>query len=91
MMPYFAMICRDKPGALDTRMANREAHLAYVRDTGVVLFGGPMITDGQMRGSLLVMEAEDMEAAKAWSANDPYALAGLFDSVEITEWKRVVG
>lgn len=90
-MPYFAMICRDKPGALDTRMANREAHLAYVRDTGVVLFGGPMITDGQMRGSLLVMEAEDMEAAKAWSANDPYALAGLFDSVEITEWKRVVG
>lgn len=90
-MPYFAMICRDKPGALDTRMANREAHLAYVRDTGVVLFGGPMITDGQMRGSLLVMEAEDMEAAQAWSANDPYALAGLFDSVEITEWKRVVG
>lgn len=90
-MPYFAMICRDKPDALDTRMANREAHLAYVRETGVVLFGGPMITDGQMRGSLLVMEAEDMEAAKAWSANDPYALAGLFDSVEITEWKRVVG
>ncbi|WP_347140014.1 YciI family protein [Paracoccus sp. SSK6] len=90
-MPHFALICRDKPGALETRMANREAHLAYVRDTGVVLFGGPMLTEGEMRGSLLVLEAGSMDAAKAWAASDPYGLAGLFESVEITEWKKVVG
>ncbi|WEF25011.1 YciI family protein [Paracoccus sp. S3-43] len=91
MMPLFALICRDKPGALETRMANRDAHLAYVRDTGAVLFGGPMLTDGAMRGSLLVLEADSLDAAKAWSDRDPYALAGLFDSVEITEWKKVIG
>lgn len=90
-MPYFALICRDKSGALDTRMANREAHLAYVAETGVVLFGGPMITDGEMRGSLLVIEADSMDAARDWAAQDPYGLAGLFDSVEITEWKKVIG
>ena len=90
-MPLFAVICRDKPSALQTRMANREAHLAYVRDTGAVLFGGPMLTEGEMRGSLLVLEADSLNAAKAWSASDPYAMAGLFESVEITEWKKVIG
>lgn len=90
-MPLFALICRDKPDALETRMANREAHLAYARKGGAVLFGGPMLTDGQMRGSLLVIEADSMEAARDWSARDPYALAGLFDSVEIVEWKKVIG
>ena len=90
-MPLFALICRDKPGALPTRMANREAHLAYARDGGAVLFGGPMLSEGEMRGSLLVVEADSMDAARDWSARDPYALAGLFDSVEIVEWKKVIG
>lgn len=90
-MPHFALICRDKPGAHEVRKANRDAHLAYVNDSGAVLFGGPMLEDGQMRGSLLVIEAGDMQAARAWAAADPYALAGLFESVEITEWKKVIG
>ena len=90
-MPHFALICRDKPGAVEVRKANREAHLAYVAETGAVLFGGPMLSDGQMCGSLLVIEADDMQAARAWAAADPYALAGLFESVEMTEWKKVIG
>jgi len=32
-----------------------------------------------------------MAAAQDWAANDPYAKAGLFDSVSVTEWKKVVG
>ena len=90
-MPYFALICRDKSGALDTRMANREAHLAYVAETGAVLFGGPMITDGEMRGSLLVVEMDDLAAAQDWAAGDPYKAAGLFASVQVIEWKKVIG
>jgi len=45
-----ALIARDKPGALETRLANREAHLAYAADSGVtVKYGGPMLDDqGQM-------------------------------------------
>ena len=72
-------------------MANRAAHLDYVAQTGAVLFGGPLISDGQMCGSLLVIEADDIEAARNWAAHDPYALAGLFADVEISEWKRVIG
>jgi len=43
-----------------------------------------------MCGSLLVYEGE-REGAEAWAAADPYAQAGLFQSVEIRAWKKVVG
>ncbi|MEY4872402.1 MAG: hypothetical protein RLZZ563_1732, partial [Pseudomonadota bacterium] len=33
----------------------------------------------------------DLAAAQDWAANDPYAKAGLFQSVDIREWKKVIG
>lgn len=44
-----------------------------------------------MCGSLLIMEAESRAEVEAWAAADPYAKAGLFQSVEIRAWKRVIG
>ena len=32
----FAIITKDKDGALQLRLNNREAHLAYIKETGVV-------------------------------------------------------
>ena len=90
-MPYFALVCRDKPDALPVRMENRAAHLAYVEETGTVFIGGPLLENGQMAGSMLVLDVADMDAAKAWVAGDPYAKAGLFQSVMIQEWKKVIG
>lgn len=92
-MPLFTLVCLDKPNALDLRMANREAHLAYVATFGErVKLGGPMLDDaGQMAGSLLIVEAGDMAEAHAFSAADPYAKAGLFQSVEIRQFRVVVG
>ncbi|MFT4794693.1 MAG: hypothetical protein ACJAVR_001183 [Paracoccaceae bacterium] len=90
-MPHI-LICRDKPGHLETRKANRDAHLAYIAKTGLATFGGPMMEDdGTMCGSILMLTTEDHAEAEAWAANDPYALAGLFDSVEIRGFKHVVG
>lgn len=86
-----ALIARDKPGALDTRKANRAAHLAYIEETGVVAQAGPLIVSGEMAGSLVILDMADMDAAEAWAANDPYAKAGLFASVELIEWKKVIG
>lgn len=90
-MPYFAVICRDKPDSLPLRMENREAHLAYANESGAVFLGGPLIEDGQMAGSMAILEVADMAAAEAWAAGDPYGKAGLFKSVTINEWKRVIG
>ncbi|MCK0170989.1 YciI family protein [Aliiroseovarius sp. S1123] len=87
-----AVICTDKPGAIETRKANRDAHLAYIKDTGVVAQAGPFLdADGMMCGSLLVLDVDDMTAAQAWADGDPYAKAGLFADVRIEQWNRVVG
>ncbi len=88
----FALICHDKPGALPLRLENRAAHLAHIEATGVVEMAGPFLdAQGQMTGSLIVLSVDSLQAAHDWAAADPYAKAGLFDSVTVTEWKKVVG
>ena len=39
----FALMTKDKPNALQTRLDNRDAHLAYIAETGVVENGGPCV------------------------------------------------
>lgn len=88
----FALMTKDKPGALQTRLDTREAHLAYVADTGVVEMAGPVLDgEGQMCGSLIILEVTDLDAAQAWADNDPYAKAGLFSDVTLRAWKKVIG
>lgn len=90
-MPY-VLICKDAPGKLPVRLANRDAHLAYARESGKVALGGPLLDEaGQMTGSLVVIDVDTRAEADAFAAADPYALAGLFQSVEIMPWKRVIG
>ena len=91
-MPLFVLTCIDKPGALEIRMGAREAHLDYVRRTDVTRLGGPFLdAGGAMAGSLLIVEAEDLAAAKAFSAADPYVAAGLFESVDIRPFRVTIG
>jgi uncharacterized protein YciI len=83
----YALICDDRPGAFEVRKANREAHLGYIRETGVVAQAGPLLdADGVMAGSLVILDVADRAAA-----GDPYAKAGLFAQVAIRPWNRVVG
>lgn len=86
-----ALIARDKAGALQTRLDNRAAHLAYIEETGVVSQAGPLLDGDAMIGSLVVLDVEDLAAAQNWADNDPYAKAGLFQSVELIPWKKVIG
>ena len=86
-----ALIARDKPGALQTRLDNRDAHLAYIKETGVVAQAGPLLDDsGNMAGSLVILDVETMQQAQGWADHDPYAKAGLFGTVELIEWKKVI-
>lgn len=91
-MPLYAIICKDRAGAQQIRTDTRARHLAYLEETGIVRIAGPFVApDGGMTGSMIVIEAPDLASAKAWSAGDPYLAADLFDSVEVSEWKRVIG
>ena len=42
----FAVICDDKPGALDVRKANRPDHVAYLKSSGAVTQAGPFLELG---------------------------------------------
>lgn len=88
----FALLCTDKPNALDLRMKVRPEHLVYLESLAANLkAAGPFTTDeGSPIGSLVVIEAKDRAGAEAIAANDPYAKAGLFASVEIKPWKWAI-
>lgn len=84
----FVVIAIDKPDSLALRLATREAHFAYARETAVIKLGGPFLdAKGDMAGSLMIVEADDLDTARAWQAEDPYAKAGLFAHSEVRPWK----
>ena len=84
----FVVIAIDKENSLPLRLATRDAHFAYGRETGVVRLGGPFLgANDEMAGSLIIFEAADLDAAKRWHANDPYVKAGLFAHSQVWPWK----
>lgn len=89
------MICRDKPNNPPGLQAEtRPAHLAYLQSLGdAVKFGGPLLADDGISrvGSLILLEAQTLEAAHKAAAADPYVLAGIFETVEIRPLKQVTG
>jgi uncharacterized protein YciI len=88
-MPLFAMIAKDRPGTGDKRTATRPVHLEHLKAIGdkLVLAGALMGEDGNPEGSLLVLEAENLEVAKATLLADPFIAEGIFGSVEVKPWR----
>lgn len=87
-MPHFILHCIDSEAGAALRPVTREAHLAHVRGSGVCRIAGPLLDDdGNPIGSLLIVETEDIEAARAFSQGDPYHAAGVFGSVQIMPFR----
>jgi len=89
----FAFLCKDKPSHLQVRVDTRPAHVEYLtalNTEGTLKFAGPFLgDDAKPNGSLVVVEAADLAAAEKIAAADPYAKAGLFESVDIKAWNWV--
>ena len=92
-MPLFVLTCIDKPGSLALRTATRGAHLAWVKGRmDQMKLGGPFLDEaGDMAGSLMILEAADLAAAKAFNAEDPYTRAGLWQSVDVRPFRTTIG
>ena len=90
----FAIICTDKSDSADLRADNRTIHLDYLKSKGDQLKAGGRTTtpDGEVAtGSLLIVEAETLADAEAFANNDPFAKAGVFESVQILPWSYGIG
>lgn len=94
---YFAVWATDAPGMLQARQRVRDAHRARLRDPGEhpvrVLLGGATLDEAaaHMNGTLLVLQAEHIEAVRKFVAEDPYVREGVYKSVEVRPWAWGLG
>ena len=88
-MRTFIWIGRDGPRGPELRPLHRPAHLAGLEplaQAGRIRFAGPMRSpDGTPVGSLIILDAPDLEQARAIAARDAYATQGVFESWEVYE------
>jgi uncharacterized protein YciI len=81
----FALVCTDRPGSLELRLATRPTHLAFLETYAAKLVhaGAMLDLEGRACGSILIIDVPDQAAAEGFAASDPYAKAGLFESTVI--------
>lgn len=97
---YYAIISEDVKNSLEKRLGARPAHLArleQLRDDGRLLIAGPHpAIDSEdpgsngFSGSLVVAEFASLEVAQAWADADPYVEAGVYASVKVKPFKKVL-
>ena len=93
----YAVWATDRPGTGAARQQVREAHRRRLRHPAPhavqVLQAGPTLDGpaGAMNGTLLVVQADDAAAVRAFIDDDPYVAAGVYASVEIRPWRCGLG
>lgn len=86
----FVIIGRDGAEAKELRPKLRPAHLEHLGALdrqGKIVLAGPL-TDGA--GSLIVVEADGEDAVRAIANCDPYVTGGVFATVEIHPFLKVL-
>lgn len=96
----YALVGQDVPDSLDKRLAARPAHLQRLQalqNQGRLLLAGPFpAIDGNdpgpagFTGSLIVAEFDSLADAQAWADADPYVAAGVYASVSVKPFRKVL-
>ncbi len=96
----YAIIGRDTPDSLPRRRAARPAHLARLSALaaeGRLLVAGPLPAidapdpgPAGFVGSLIVAEFASLAAARAWADADPFVAEGVYASVEVHPYLKVL-
>ncbi|MDH3989342.1 MAG: YciI family protein [Gammaproteobacteria bacterium] len=97
---WYAIISEDVENSLPLRVKAREAHLArmqeLVTENRVLIAGPHPAVDSEdsgsagFTGSLVVIDFPSLEEAKAWANDDPYVAAGVYASVTVKPFKKVL-
>lgn len=84
----FVITAIDKPDSLALRLSVREVHLAFARESLSIKLAGPFLDqNGEMAGSMFIVEASNLATVETWHQTDPYVKAGLFVRSDIRAWK----
>ena len=95
------MICAtDVADSLEKRLVARPAHLErlnVLKDAGRLVMAGPFPAvdspdpgPAGFTGSLVVAEFDSLEAAQAWADADSCIEAGVYESVVVKPYKKVL-
>lgn len=90
---HFVLHAVDKPGAVETRLANYEAHKAYLAQAPIkTLVSGPLLADDgeTMIGSFFLLEADSKDEVIAFNDADPFKHAGIWERVSIHPFNKRV-
>jgi uncharacterized protein YciI len=94
-MPLYAFIGHDGPSGVELRKIHRGAHLAGIDELVAedrIRHAGPLLDEsGAPVGSLILFEAESLEAAQQVAARDPYVTEGIFERWQVRETRVVRG
>ena len=96
----YAIISQDVKDSLEKRKIARPEHVArlnQLKDEGRLIIAGPHPAidnqdpgDAGFTGSLVVAEFEDLMAAQSWADADPYVSAGVYSSVVVKPFNKVL-
>lgn len=96
----YAIISEDVENSLEKRLPVRPAHLQRLqalKDEGRLVLAGPhpAIDNNDpgpagFSGSLVVAEFSSLDAAQQWADADPYIAAGVYASVKVKPFRKVL-
>lgn len=96
----YAIISQDVADSLALRQQARPDHLArleQLKTEGRLLLAGPhpaidSDTPGEagFTGSLVVAEFNSLEAVQSWADADPFVAAGVYQSVVVKPFKKIL-
>ena len=86
---HFAILALDAPDASGRRADLKAEHLAYLEGRQGDLLAAGALRDlgGRPIGGLLIVEAEGLDAAERFIAQDPYSTGQVFGTVQIFAWR----
>ncbi|MBB3931171.1 hypothetical protein GGR25_002221 [Kaistia hirudinis] len=93
----FAIHALDGTEGLARRKTAQQPHSEHLKkagDYGVrMVMAGPLVEDDgtTMKGSLLIVDADDRGAVEAFNRDDPYHAAGVWEVVTITAFQKRQG
>ena len=89
---HFALVAYDRPNSVARRLEIRPEHLKHLDALGdQLVLDGPFLNDaGEGVGSIVVVEAENLDEARTLFGRDPFVTQGLFDSITIKPWKLTI-
>jgi uncharacterized protein YciI len=90
---HYIVHCLDHEGAVEKRLANYDAHKAYLAaGTVKTVISGPLLAEDNetMIGSLFLFEADKKEDVAAFNKSDPFTKAGVWRVVNIHPFSKRV-